>query len=88
MLNPDKTPRQYRLIDPDKLDTEDVGPPIPGTNADCLADGILDVIQVGLASGMTLEDVDTALRKVQDVVATQERFKFRLHLGNSDKQKS
>jgi hypothetical protein len=79
MLNKDKTPRQYRHIDPEKLDTSDI-PPIGGTNADCLADSLLDIIQLALESGMTQPDVDEAMKRVTDTLADQERFRFRLHI--------
>jgi hypothetical protein len=71
--------RDYRFIDPDKIDTSNVEP-VPGTNGQCLADALLDVIMVGQDSGMTDADVDEALRIVNDYLAGQERRKFRLHV--------
>lgn len=78
-MNPKNEKRDYRFIDPDSIDTTDVEP-IPGTNGQCLADAILDIIMVGQDSGMTDADVDEALRIVTDYLAGQERNKFRLHI--------
>ena len=80
----DKTRRDYRFIDPDKIDTSDVEP-FYGTNAECLSEALLDVIMVAQDSGMTEQDVDEAIHIVSDYLANQERSKFRLHiLTNED----
>lgn len=78
-MKPTNDKRDYRFINPDDIDTTDVEP-IPGTNGQCLADAILDIIMVGQDSGMTDEDVDEAMRIVTDYLASQERNKFRLHI--------
>jgi hypothetical protein len=82
--NPKNTKRDYRFINPDEIDTSDVEP-IPGTNGQCLADALLDVIMVGQDAGMSDGDVDEALRIVHDYLAGQERNKFRLHIVTGGK---
>ena len=69
--------REYRFIDPDNIDTTGVEPP-EGTNAECLADSLLDIIQLSMHHGMTVEDVDEALAKVEDFRAQLHRKKFRV----------
>lgn len=71
--------RDYRFIDPDNIDTTGVEPPT-GTNAECLADSLLDIIQLSMHHGMTEEDVDEALGKVHDALAERKRSAFRLHV--------
>lgn len=71
MLNRDRTRRQYRLLEPDKLPPSNLPPP-RGTNAEVLADGLLDIIQLALETGMTLRDVEEAMREVDDTLAWQQ----------------
>lgn len=73
--------RAYRFIDPAQIDTSDIMP-VPGTNAECLSEALLDVIMVAQDSGMTEQDVDEAMRRVLDYLAGQERAKFRLLAGS------
>ena len=75
--------REYRFIDPDDIDTSDVGP-ILGTNAQCLADALLDIIQVSLASGMTNQDVEDAMQMVIAGRAALVRPKFKLHVKEKE----
>lgn len=82
MLNQDKTPRDFKHIDPDNL-PESSGPPYQGTPGECLADGILDIIQIGMQTGMTQQDVDEAMKIVMDTLAQQERHRFRLHVKDT-----
>jgi hypothetical protein len=82
MLNKDKSPRTYKHIDPENM-PESTLPPYQGTNAECLADALLDVLQVAMESGMQQSDVDEAMRIVADTLAEQERHKFRLHLKDA-----
>tara|TARA_R110002072_G_scaffold292348_2_gene460940 strand:+ start:656 stop:898 length:243 start_codon:yes stop_codon:yes gene_type:complete len=70
--------RQYRFIDPNNIDTTGVEPPA-GTNAECLADSLLDIIQLSMHHGMNDEDVDEALEVVQEHWAQQNRSQFKLH---------
>lgn len=79
--------RDYRFINPDDIDTTNVNP-VPGTNAQCLADAVLDVIMVGQDSGMTESDVDEAMKIVADYLASQERAKFRLHVAAAEPEQS
>lgn len=83
MLNPDRTPRTYKHIDPEAL-PESKGPPHPGTNAECLADGLLDILQIALETGLTQDEVDEAMQIVQNTLAAQERYRFRLHVRPSE----
>ena len=69
--------RQYRFIDPDNIDTTGIEPP-KGTNAECLADSLLDIIQLSMHHGMTDEDVDQALEVVSDFRAQVRRARFRV----------
>lgn len=71
-------PYTFKLVDP-SLHSEAVGPPYKGTNADCLRDGLLDVIHIALDSGMALSEVDAALAQVVDHVARVHRERFKLH---------
>lgn len=82
-MKPKNEKRDYRFIDPDSIDTTNVEP-IPGSNGQCLADAILDIIMVGQDSGMSDADVDEAMRIVTDYLASQERNKFRLHVVQGD----
>ena len=76
----DKKPiREYRFIDPSTIDTSDV-PEIEGTNAQCLADALLDIIQLSLDSGMTPADVEEAMHIVAETRANVERARFTLHV--------
>ena len=75
--------RDYRFVDPDNIDTSNVGY-IEGTNAQCLADAMLDILQVGLATGMTQKDVDESLRIVQDTLADSTRASFKLHVRKDE----
>ena len=79
----EKTTRDYRFIDPDKLDTSNV-PHIEGTNAQCLADAILDIIQLSLESGMTAADVEEAMQIISDTRASLNRAKFTLHVREKE----
>lgn len=83
MLNKDKTPRDFKHIDPENLPPSE-GPPYKGTNGECLADGLLDVIQIALQSGMTQQDVDEAMKIVTYTLAVQERHRFRLLVKDTD----
>lgn len=83
MLNKDKTQRTYKHLDPENL-PESVMPPYEGTNAACLADALLDVIQVTVEAGMTQQDVDDAMEIVTDTLAEQERQRFRLHIKETE----
>lgn len=76
-------PREYRFLDPEELDTSEVGH-IEGTYAECLADALLDIIQLSLASGMTESDVDEALLKVEQARADMQRAKFTLHIKEDE----
>ena len=82
MLNKDRTPRTYKHVDPKKLPESDL-PPYRGTIAECLADALLDVIQIGMETGIGQQDVDEAMRLVTDTLADQERFRFRLHVNKN-----
>jgi hypothetical protein len=82
MLNKDKTPRDFKHLDPENLPESD-GPRYVGTNAECLADGILDIIQMALGTGMSQQDVDGAMKIVNDTLAEQERHRFRLHVKDT-----
>ena len=70
--------REYRFIDPDNIDTTGIEPPT-GTNAECLADSLLDIIQLSMHHGMTEADVDEAMTRIQDKLAEKRRSRFRLH---------
>jgi hypothetical protein len=76
-------PREYRFIDPDKIDTSKVGP-IKGTYAQCLGDALMDIIQLSLDSGMSDEDVDKALRFVHEQRASGRRAAFTLHVKGKE----
>lgn len=69
---------QYRLIDPVAIERSSLMP-LPGSRRDCLRDGLLDIIHVGLDSGMTYDDVDEALAQVVDHVARANRERFKVH---------
>ncbi len=75
--------REYRFIDPDNIDTTGVETPT-GTNAECLADSLLDIIQLAMHHGMTEQDVDEALEKIHDVLAKSKRSAFRLISKDDD----
>lgn len=72
---------RYRFVDPEALDTSDIGL-IPGSNADCLRDSLLDIVHIALDSGMTMDDVDAALAEVVDHVAGLNR-RFKIHRRSS-----
>jgi len=79
MKNENSLDREYRYIDPDNIDTTGVEPP-QGTNAECLSDSLLDIIQLAMHHGMTEEDVDEALKKVHETLAQKQRSRFKLHV--------
>lgn len=68
----------YKHIDPDNLPPSD-GPPYQGTNAECLRDGLLDVIYIALDAGMTMADVDAAVAGVVEHVSKLHRERFTVH---------
>jgi hypothetical protein len=74
-----REPRPYRFLDPDKIDTTGMDP-IEGTNAQCLADALLDVFQLSADAGFTEEELEEALTIFTDGVARRQRLKFRLHI--------
>jgi len=76
-------PRKYRFINPDEIDTTDIGP-IKGTYAECLADALMDIIQLSLESGMADSDVDKALQKVSELRASGRRSRFTLHVKGKE----
>jgi len=81
----DKPIREYRFIDPKTIDTSNV-PHVEGSNAQCLADGILDIIQLSLDSGMTLLDVIEAMEIVEKTRALVERPRFTLHVKEEEEE--
>jgi len=78
-----KPVREYRFLDPDSIDTSDV-PHIEGSNAQCLADALLDIIQLSLDSGMTPADVEEAMEIVSETRANVERARFTLHVREEE----
>lgn len=80
LSHPDGTPRTYKHLDPDALPPT-THPPYRGTRAECLADALLDVVQIALESSMSQEDVDEAMTIVNRTLAMQERLRFRVHAG-------
>lgn len=68
----------YRHVDPKHLPPSD-GSPYAGTNAECLRDGLLDVVHIALDTGMTMDDVDAALAQVVEHVAGLHRERFKVH---------
>ena len=70
--------REYRFLNEDDLN-KDVTPS-GETNVDALSGGLLDVIQVAIESGMTHDDVDEALRRVESYLARHRRSTFKLHI--------
>lgn len=78
-----KLERDYRFIDPDELDTSNI-PEISGTVEECLADALLDIIQLALEKGLARDGVERALSMVHDALARQSRAGFKLHVRERD----
>lgn len=77
-------PYKFVHVDPERL-PESSGPPYIGTNAECLRDGLLDVIEIAVRSGMTLDDVDAAVAGVIEHVARMNRSRIRLCAAKDSK---
>lgn len=77
--------RDYRYIDPDNLEVEGIEEPT-GSNAQCLADAMLDILQLGESEGMSKQDVDEAMRIVAETRSEMNRPQFKLILGGSKQE--
>lgn len=69
--------RDYRFINPEEINPGTEEP--EGTNAECLADSLLDIIQIALVHGMEVSEVEEALEIIQDTLAKSQRSRFKLH---------
>jgi hypothetical protein len=72
--------REYRFIDVDEINAMELRP-VEGTCEDVLCDGLLDVIQLAEAEGMTEEEVDNVLRRIINYRAERVRKRFTMHTG-------
>lgn len=75
-----KNDREYRFIDVDEINAMELRP-VEGTCEDILCDGLLDVIQLAEAEGMSEEEVNNVLQRVIDYRAERVRKRFTLHTG-------
>jgi len=77
--------RDLKYIDMDRVNQrinegDFTAPADDSSPEEVLAETILDLIQVGVAEGMSQEEVDGALRRVSDYRARKIREKFTLHV--------
>ena len=79
--------REYRFLDVDALDNEDIAP-INMTPPEALEEALLDIIQLSEREGVTPDEVDEILRKIQDERASRTRSRFTLHLGDKGEESS
>ena len=79
--------REYRFLDVDALDEENV-PPINMTAPEALEEALLDIIQLSEREGVTPDEVDSIIRKIQDERASRTRSRFTLHLGDKGTETS
>lgn len=70
----------YKHIDPNNLPESD-RPPHPGTHAECLRDGLLDVVHIAVEAGMSWNDVDEAVAAVVHHVSKLRRERLVVLLG-------
>lgn len=79
--------REYRFLDVDALDEENV-PPINMTAPEALREALLDIIQLSEREGVTPDEVDDIIRAIQDERASRTRSRFTLHLGSGGAESS
>lgn len=79
-------PRDYKYIDVDQIN-EDIETgktkPVDDDPANVLFDTLLDLLQLAEAEGMSEDEVDAVVRRVNDYRADRRRARFRLHTPDS-----
>ena len=74
--------RELKIVDMKRVEEQIANgevKPFDGSPAEALYETILDVLQVAKAEGMTDEEIDSVVRRVNDYRADRNRDQFRLH---------
>ena len=81
------TDRDYKYIDMEKVNESIANgevEPADDEPVNVLYETLLDLLQLAQEEGMTEEEIDSVVRRVNDYRASRVRNRFRLHTGDGN----